>query len=685
MHSQTIGLPIFTKTNCSAELCVKVTFIDSTSDLIIANEVKFDGSPTGVFKGHLVSNLAKAVIVVRDSGNPNGLETVVFKSQKSVGCTKFQVDLLNSGKATCLKHRHVITDEFNLGKNMDNQNRKQTGSSGTDNLVVNPVSNVLPKEGEVCTTIKIKTTSGGQCSGFSWKFGSCQSQIGEYESYNTYHQECCQPPGNYTLECNSGTNTGWQGSYIQIGDSPTKYCRYWNGKKLTRNVLHQAKDASTKVCTKIKLQTGDYGEEISWKFGSCKSKRVYRSHHSYDLSCCQPAGNYTLECKDKLGDGWHGGYIQIGASPTQHCSDWHGHRTAVNLPHRSENKKVCLKIMLSTKSYADDISWKYGSCKSNQIYKSNSIYHHECCQPEGYHTLECIDKAGDGWKGSYINIGGKKFCNNWSNTKVTEHVEHKVSRKPKKSIARVNHPLSSNGYKLKVAVYYDDKFARYFGNLTVKRVTAVMAIVDEMYSEKDTLTTEIKVETVGIEHAKGYDWSKDDFGEDVIGDYGAPPDSVRDCRRYRTCTAERIARNSKLEANLYVFLTVNNPYLLGVAAKVGSVCDIKRARRTNISSYTPQGGAVKDGDSYTAETIAHEIGHNLGMYHDHDICRATWDNSSSPRLQRIVRKLNGKQCYGYMDYNDFTNQWSHCSASDLKSYMNKVIKEQRKFCLEKLP
>ena len=35
---------------------------------------------------------------------------------------------------------------------------------------------------------------------------------------------------------------------------------------------------------------------------------------------------------------------------------------------------------------------------------------------------------------------------------------------------------------------------------------AVMAFVKELYSERDTLTTELKVNTVAIEHAAGENW-----------------------------------------------------------------------------------------------------------------------------------------------------------------------------------
>ena len=38
-----------------------------------------------------------------------------------------------------------------------------------------------------------------------------------------------------------------------------------------------------------------------------------------------------------------------------------------------------------------------------------------------------------------------------------------------------------------VAVYYDGCFAKKFGSKAKTRIRALMAIVDEMYSERDTL------------------------------------------------------------------------------------------------------------------------------------------------------------------------------------------------------
>ena len=69
---------------------------------------------------------------------------------------------------------------------------------------------------------------------------------------------------------------------------------------------------------------------------------------------------------------------------------------------------------------------------------------------------------------------------------------------------------------------------------------------------------------------------------------------------------------------------------------------------------------------HSLQIIAHEIGHNLGMKHDFKGSK--------------YKVLDGKQCKGYMDYDDSTNYWSHCSVRDFKSYINR----QSRFCLESL-
>ena len=63
----------------------------------------------------------------------------------------------------------------------------------------------------------------------------------------------------------------------------------------------------------MKLKTGNYAGQISWNLGSCQSKRQgYGSYARYVEQCCLPTGSYTLQCKDSGGNGWQGGYIEVG-------------------------------------------------------------------------------------------------------------------------------------------------------------------------------------------------------------------------------------------------------------------------------------------------------------------------------------------------------------------------------------
>ena len=103
-------------------------------------------------------------------------------------------------------------------------------------------------------------------------------------------------------------------------------------------------------------------------------------------------------------------------------------------------------------------------------------------------------------------------------------------------------------------------------------------------------------------------------------------------------------------ANIYVFITgFGNPDYLGLAWE-GFVCDERRFRRTSITQYHnwdwPRDTLAED--EATAETLTHEIGHNLGLKHDFQI-----DSNGNPvhvNLKRIPRQLNGVDCTGYMDY-----------------------------------
>ena len=125
-----------------------------------------------------------------------------------------------------------------------------------------------------------------------------------------------------------------------------------------------------------------------------------------------------------------------------------------------------------------------------------------------------------------------------------------------------------------------------------------MAIVDEMYSEKDTLQTEIEVNTIAIEHASGENWgiSSDWSGEVLTWD--GPTGTISD--------------SSPHDANLYVFVTGSESQEgLGLGWK-GSLCDSSRRRRNCINKYSA--GSQKGGDAYTAEVITHSL---LSNYKNH--------------------------------------------------------------------
>ena len=65
-------------------------------------------------------------------------------------------------------------------------------------------------------------------------------------------------------------------------------------------------------------------------------------------------------------------------------------------------------------------------------------------------------------------------------------------------------------FRLDVTLYYDDKMKNLYGSnaKTEEKLRSVMAYVEEMFLERDTLTTVVKIdaEKVNIIHASGHDW-----------------------------------------------------------------------------------------------------------------------------------------------------------------------------------
>ena len=84
---------------------------------------------------------------------------------------------------------------------------------------------------------------------------------------------------------------------------------------------------------------------------------------------------------------------------------------------------ICQDIKIVTNRWGYENSWTYGSCSGppSGVYSNFQTYNEQCCQVPGTHVLTCKDSYGDGWHTGYIEIGGTKYCADFSFGRTQTH------------------------------------------------------------------------------------------------------------------------------------------------------------------------------------------------------------------------------------------------------------------------
>jgi len=215
--------------------------------------------------------------------------------------------------------------------------------------------------------------------------------------------------------------------------------------------------------------------------------------------------------------------------------------------------------------------------------------------------------------------------------------------------------IPTNGYNLRTAIFYDDNFSSFAGGQAgaQTKLTSIFNHVKTLYTQFSAQGREaIKPSLHSINYRSGR-WTAGG--------------SLR--------TVSWISNGLQWDVDMHVYVTYRGSQsgIVGMAW-VGSTCSIYQFYRSNINEWFHT-------DTIAAQIIAHEMGHNLGMYHDFN---------GRPGSNRYY---NGQLCTnigGYMDYTRTPTRWSPCSVGDFNRYHSWVgsnggndgVRPARPFCLK---
>ena len=82
------------------------------------------------------------------------------------------------------------------------------------------------------------------------------------------------------------------------------------------------------ILVNVKITTKNWGYEISWRLidklrggSTCGGSHYASNNGGADIETCRlESGMYELRCEDSWGDGWNGGYLEIGG--TKYCDNF---------------------------------------------------------------------------------------------------------------------------------------------------------------------------------------------------------------------------------------------------------------------------------------------------------------------------------------------------------------------------
>ena len=121
-----------------------------------------------------------------------------------------------------------------------------------------------------------------------------------------------------------------------------------------------------------------------------------------------------------------------------------------------------------------------------------------------------------------------------------------------------------------------------------------------------------------------------------------------------------------------VYLTANNNGKINGIANSIAICDEDRKLARSMTNWDMSDSTIR-----TAQTLAHEIGHNLGFYHDFYMAKTGRTVTCGPG------QWEGGPDNKLMNYMDpIQSEWSKCSNEDFKNYYSRVI-AKKEFCLHR--